>query len=170
MLVEFNRLRDMNREELMRVYWESNEKHGMAQYPREDANVRRIYAEQDFWQYLNDCFFSGKGARYAVWEESGIYRSALRLEPYQDGLLLEGLETAPDMRRRGYGKALLQSVLSRLSAEGAMPVYSHVRRRNIASWKVHTACGFQKLLDYSVWIDGSVSTDACTLIYRESHE
>ena len=97
-----------------------------------------------------------------MWQESGAYVSALRLEPYKDGWLLEALETAPDHRRRGWAKALMRAVLEML---GETTVYSHVSRRNEASLRTHYACGFEKHLDHVVYLDGSVSGRGLTLKY-----
>ena len=60
-------------------------------------------------------FFRQKGAFYCLWKENGRTVSALRLEPFGDGLLLEALETMPEQPRRGYGKALILAVLAVLA-------------------------------------------------------
>jgi len=72
---------------------------------------------------------------------SGRYVSALRLEPYRDGLLLEALETAPEQRRKGFAAALIRAVQCFL--EGKTKLYSHVDKRNLSSLKVHEKCGFR---------------------------
>ena len=101
------------------------------------------------------------GAVYALWVEDGRYRSALRLEPYEDGLLLEALETAPKYRRQGYAEKLMRAV------QEAFPqkIYSHVSKRNKASLAIHEKCGFRQVLDYARYIDGSVAHNAITLCY-----
>ena len=76
---------------LMAVYAESNRENGREFWP-EEPEMRQIQlAEEDFYRYLSQVFFRSPGAVYAVWEENGRYVSALRLEPYRDGLLLEAL-------------------------------------------------------------------------------
>lgn len=137
---------------LMEVYTESNaEKAGLLQ------------AEQDFYQYLRDCFFTTPGAVYAVWQEQGTYVSALRLEPYKDGLLLAALETAPEHRRRGFACRLIRAVLTEFAEN---KIYSHVSKRNLPSLAVHEKCGFQKISDSAAYIDGSVNERAITLCYQ----
>ena len=96
------------------------------------------------------------------------YVSAARLEPYRDGLLLEALETAPELRGRGYAAALLRNMLE--SAPGTGPVYSHVDKKNAASLAVHRACGFRRILEHAVYADGSVLASACTLCYPRGKE
>ena len=93
MLKLATRMRELNFYALMDVYREGNEENGAAAYPRADEAEQLLLAEQDFYQYLRESFFQTEGAFYAVWTEKGYYVSALRLEPYQDGLLLEALET-----------------------------------------------------------------------------
>ncbi len=122
-----------------------------------------LRAEQDFYQYLKECFFSTPRAVYAIWEEQGEYISALRLEPYKDGLLLAALETAPKHRRKGCATRLIQAVLTRFEDE---KIYSHVNKDNAASLAVHEKCGFQKISDTATYLDGSVSAQSVTLCYQ----
>lgn len=166
MLIIVKKLRDLNFGALMDIYRESNQENAEAFYPDLSEGERLIRAEQDFYTYLEDCFFKTPGAQYAVWEQGGIYVSALRLEPYQDGLLLEALETAPRERRKGYAQALVEAVQSLLIRQGGERVYSHVNKRNAASLAVHKRCGFQIVLDYAVYADGSVMTNSYTLCWN----
>ena len=170
MLREFYRLRDLNFSKLMEVYLEGNLENGMEQYPDEEPNIQRIYAEQDFFLYLEQDFFQPPGAYYCVWVENGEYCAALRFEPFADGILLEALETAPKLRRNGYAKKLMRAALTSLSEKTSLPVYSHVSKQNIASIRTHMACGFVKHLDYAVKIDGSVSDYCYTLVYRRENK
>lgn len=145
-------LRELDFSRLMEIYIEGN---------REKAaeGLTLLEAEQDFYQYLRGVFFRVPGACYFVWVEDGAYVSALRLEPYREGWLLEALETAPDRRRMGYGRRLVESVL-------VLPeyprIYSHIHRDNLPSLGLHEACGFRKVLDYGVYIDGSVNRHTVT--------
>jgi RimJ/RimL family protein N-acetyltransferase len=140
---------------LMEVYTESN--------AEKADNAGLLQAEQDFYQYLRDCFFTTPGAVYAIWQEQGTYVSALRLEPYKDGLLLEALETAPEHRRRGFACRLIQAVLTEFAEN---KIYSHVSKRNLPSLAVHEKCGFWKISDSAAYIDGSVDERAITLCYQ----
>ena len=119
-----------------------------------------LLAYQDFIAGTQ-AFFEEPAAFYALWSVDGRYVSALRVEPYNGGWLIAGLETAPISRYKGYAKALLSGVLEYLP-EGSK-VYSHVDKDNITSLAVHAACGFMKELDHAVYLNGSVSNHGCTL-------
>lgn len=149
---------------LMTVYEESNRENGAEFYPHLSGEEQRLQAEQDFYNYLHDAFFRQRNAVYFMWSEQGQYVSALRLEPYQDGLLLEALETSPEYRGKGYAKQLIRAVLE--AAEYDI-IYVHISRRNAASIAVHTACGFRKILDYGVYVDGSVNRYTNTYLYEK---
>ena len=155
-----NKMGQMNVRQLMDVYEESNRENAAQFFPREAEELGVLLAEQSFYQYLRECFFAEKGAYYAVWEENGRYVSALRLEPYQDGMLLEALETLPSERNKGYASRLVRSVLK---IEEKTKVYSHVSKRNIASIRIHEKCGFRRILEHAVYADGSVFSNSCTL-------
>lgn len=147
---------------LMDVYIEGNRENGNVFYPQLPPQEQLLRAEQDFYAYLRE-FFRTPGAVYALWEEKGRYISALRLEPYRDGLLLEALETMPDCRRQGYGKMLVLAALEAVWQENPLPVYSHVHKRNHPSLAIHKACGFSRISEQAVYIDGSVTDRSCTL-------
>lgn len=152
--------------ELMAVYEEGNRLTGQDRYPHLSENERQLRAEQEFYQYLRECFFPTDGAVYAIWEERGRYVSALRLEPYRDGLLLEALETVPLDRGNGYAAVLIRAVQRWLAERGSINVYSHVDKRNTPSLAVHKACGFENVLDYGVCADGSVMRNFVTLLWH----
>lgn len=162
MLVLAKKLHQLNFRQLMEVYAEGNEENGEDMWPELNREQRLLRAEQAFYQYLAEGFFPVPSAVYAIWEENGKYVSALRLEPYEDGLLLEALETAPQCRRRGYGEKLIRAV------QDAFPqkIYSHVSKKNVPSLAIHKKCGFRQVLDYAKYIDGSVARNAVTLQYR----
>ena len=157
MLLIMKRLEELDFSALMDVYIEGNREKA-----EEYGDGGLLQAEREFFDYLREDFFRQKGAFYAVWQVAGQYVSALRLEPYGDGWLLEALETAPNHRKQGYAKALMAEVLDIM---GESVVYSHVSRRNEASLRTHYSCGFQKHLDHVVYLDGSVSNRAVTLRY-----
>ena len=89
--------------------------------------------------------------------------AALRLQRWNDGWLLEGLQTHRDHRRKGYAKALITAVLEELQLD---KIYVHIQRDNIPSIALHQACGFQKILDHAVYLDGSVHPNADTYVYK----
>lgn len=162
-LIVAKSLRDLSFGKLMEVYAEGNLENGRDLWPEEPEGRQMALAEQEFYQYLQQVFFRTEGARYLILEDGGRYISALRLEPYQDGLLLEALETAPAFRRKGYGESLVRAALE---LPEITKVYSHVGKRNTASLRTHEKCGFVKILDHAVYADGSVNDVCCTLCCR----
>ena len=155
------RLRDLDFQKLMAVYAQSNGENAKEFYPddSQDTQIEKVHIS--FEEYLREDFFRVNGAFYAIWEESGSYISALRMEPYADGLLLEALETAPSHRRAGYASKLILAVLAALPV--GSNIYSHVHKRNAASLATHQRCGFREYLDYAKYVDGTVSRYACTM-------
>lgn len=145
---------------LMDIYFQGNRENAGERYPQLPQEQGILCAEQDFYQYLRECFFPAPGTEYMIWQVSGKSVSALRLEPYRDGLLLEALETAPDQRRKGYARSLILAVLAEKSG---VKIYSHVHKRNRPSLSVHEQCGFQRISEQAVYIDGSVNSNACTM-------
>lgn len=162
MLILATKLHEISFAGLMAVYEEGNRENGALMHPELPENQQILNAEQSFYQYLQESFFPTKGAVYAIWEEGSIYISALRLEPYEDGLLLEALETAPAYRRKGYAEKLIRAVQKNFPQK----IYSHVSKRNAASLAVHEKCGFCQILDHARYIDGSVARNAVTLCYE----
>lgn len=146
---------------LMSVYAEGNLENARELWPELSENEQLLQAEQAFYHYLNGVFFKSPGAVYAIWLEGDTYVSALRLEPYQDGLLLEALETSPDHRKQGYACCLVEAVKERFPGK----IYSHIIKRNTPSLRTHEKCGFKKILDHAVYIDGTVARNAYTLCF-----
>ena len=153
----------LNFSALMQVYTQGNYENAKELWPELSEGQGILRAEQEFYQYLREVFFATEGAIYAIWLENSKYISALRLEPYKDGLLLEALETAPEFRRQGYGRQLVMEVLSQIKPQ---KVYSHVSKNNTASLNLHKSCGFQCVQEYAVYIDGSVNRRAATMCYE----
>lgn len=159
-------MKELSFNSLMEIYIEGNQENGAERWP-EESRMRQIQlAEQDFYCYLTECFFATPGAVYAVWEADGKYVSALRLEPYRDGLLLEALETDPEQRRKGYAAALVTAVQGWLREQGSVKIYSHVSKWNAASLRTHEKCGFQRISESAAYIDGSVNPRSCTMCYE----
>ena len=156
MLHQARSLKDLRFASLMEVYIEGN-------LEKAEEGISLLDAEQDFYQYLQQVFFAQQGAVYCIWQERGNYVSALRLEPYKDGLLLEALETAPDQRRKGYACGLMDATISWLKEQGGGILYSHVGKKNTASLGVHEKLGFERISEMAVYADGSVDGRCCTL-------
>lgn len=165
MLCVISSMSQLNIEQLMAVYAEGNVENGKANFPNFSHDEQIKMAERDFVDYLRQDFFQQKDAAYYVWVIDGIYRAALRLEPYKDGLLLEALETAPDHRRKGYAYNLLREALDCHKNTTVKRLYSHVSKRNIPSLKIHEKCGFYLLKESAILIDGTVTQNSCTMCY-----
>ena len=120
-------------------------------------------AEEQMLSYLREDFFSIRGAVCALWIADGRYVSALRLEPYKDGYLITAVETAPQERRKGYAKSLLQAVINHFGG----PVYSHIEKSNKPSINLHLTCGFAVCSDSAVLLDGTVTSRYCTVVYSK---
>lgn len=163
MLLIYDHLKDISFSGLMAVYEEGNRENGEEFWPDMEEGQRILRAEQEFHQYLREIFFPTEGAVYCIWEGQGRYLSALRLEPYRDGLLLEALETAPNERRKGYAARLIAAVQE---AYPDAKIYSHVSKRNVPSLKTHEKCGFRRIAENAVYADGSVTSRSCTLCWE----
>ena len=163
MLTIATNLRELSFGKLMETYAEGNLENGQDLWPDEPEGRQIALAEQEFYNYLREVFFKTPGASYFIWEEAGAYVSALRLEPYRDGLLLEALETDPRHRRKGYAAKLMEAVLLHV---GDGKIYSHVGKKNRASLRTHEKCGFRVISDHAVYADGSVNDRCCTLLHE----
>lgn len=163
MLKVINKLSQLKFSDLMQVYEETNLLTGREHYPGLSENAQLREAEQDFYEYLRSVFFRQKAARYAVWEEQSRYISAVRIEPFWDGVLLCALETAPEYRRKGYGELMIRELQQYL---GISRIYSHVAKSNLASLQLHKKCGFQIMKNHAVHMDGSVFRDSVTMVYE----
>lgn len=151
MLLVADSVSKLNFSQLMQVYAQSNEVNAA------ERGSSVLDVEQDFYDYLCRPFFSQPNSFCAVWHEGGEYICALRLEPFKDGYLLSGLETRPEYRRKGYAGKLIEEALKMDMFSTRTPVYSHIHKSNTPSQRVHCACGFVKILDRAVYIDGSAN-------------
>ena len=166
MLKVFQSMAGIDTSQLMRVYSESNLKDGMIRYPDLSSHWQQIRTEEDFLSYLREDFFNRPMSLYAVWSLDGTYRAALRVEPYLDGLLLESVETAPEYRRQGYAYILISKMMEYLQKQGIRYVYSHVHKQNFPSLKLHEKIGFSVVSDTAKYIDGTVTQNSFTLVYK----
>lgn len=160
MIIVANSMRDIDFSKLTELYKDVLDHDCRNTYQHLDRYEGRICAENDLRAYLKEVFFGYSKGRYYINIEHGQYVSALRIEPYKDGLLLNALMTAEDYRRKGFASCLLKYALS----VEDRPIYSHIHRNNRPSVALHEKFGFIKLLDHSVFLDGSVHTDHITYI------
>lgn len=168
MLIIAESLTQLDFDALMDIYVEGYRENGERLWPEKPEEDGMILVKREFHRYLMEQFFTKPGAVYAVWEVDGNYVSALRLEPYWDGLLLEALETRPEERKKGYAVTLIRAVQDWLRKQGGFKVHSHVSEHNTASWRTHERCGFCRFMEHTVWLDGSVNSNAYTMLYEEA--
>lgn len=145
--------------QLMQVYETSNRENARENWPYLPEMEGLCRAEMELYQYLRHDFFTMGSSFYALWEEGGKPVSAVRFERWRDGWLLEGLETRPDQRGRGYASRLLGAVLPDLQG----PVYAHVHRDNGASLAVHRKLDFRESR-VTPMVDGSFLPGFLTLV------
>ena len=126
-----------------------------------EVPLKQVYGEAVDLTYDWHDFFRQSGARLCLWLEGERCVSALRFEPWKDGLLVTALETAPDRRRLGFASALLEAVLDHV---GQGKVYAHIHHRNAASIRVHEKCGFQKIAETARLLDGTVTAQMGTFV------
>ncbi len=166
MFCAITKLKQLDFRKLMEVYAESNLRTAAERYPDLPQGLGVMQIEQEIHQYLSQSFFAG-GGFYCVWGE-GEYLAALRMEPYEQGLLLTSLETRPAYRNRGIATALITQSLAYCIDRFGCPVYSHVAKDNLASMAAHLRCGFRLHKDWAVYLDGSVSHKCTTLVWKNA--
>lgn len=157
MLEIVRQLSDLSFSSLCDLYWSEPSVLGDKDSIQTDDCRRRMADEQDFYAYLRSVFFMTPEAFYAIGVDAGRYVSAVRVEPFRDGYILAGLVTHAAFRRHGFGKKLLSGVIDYVKSSGDVRLYSHIDRQNYASIELHKCCGFREILDYAVFLDGSVS-------------
>lgn len=166
MLKIIKSMSELNTEQLMTVYKDTNQQIGQESNPYASAYQQLLHGEEKMLSYLRQDFFHQNGAFCAVWLCEGDYTSALRMERYLDGYLLTSLETAPQARRRGYANSLMMAVLEYLRASGCKVVYAHIEKRNTPSLCLHEKCGFERIAETASYIDGTVTLKSCTVCCR----
>lgn len=152
MLKIISAMNQLDFEQLMCIYQESNQK-------KDKSNWE---AEQTAYAYLQELFLDKRGF-CAIWDVAGHYVTALRIEKFKDAWLLTALETLPTARKRGYAKLLIREVVQYLKGNGIGKLYSHVEKRNVISLAVHKACGFKEVLQHAELLDGTLTQRYVTL-------
>ena len=155
-------VRELDITQLTAVYAQSNQQRAEQGYPHLSDYDRSVRVQQDMYNDLLS-FFEQPDSVYALWLVDGNYVSAMRVENFRDGVIVTGLETAPDHRRQGYATMLLDAAVNWLSDFGVSKIYSHVEKSNKASLYVHERCGFEVLCDYAKLLDDTVTIAYATL-------
>lgn len=169
MLVDIKRFSDIDTTALIAVYSQTIHQNAYKFHRNHADHERSILAEEQFIDDLRD-FFQLPNAKVFLWQIDDRCVSALRSEPYLNGVLITHLETAPDMRGRGYAKKLLASVIQYLQKLGVRKIYSHVGKQNAPSIAVHRSNGFYVQKDCATLLDGTVSQNFYTLQYNSTAE
>lgn len=144
-------------EKLFALYRESMD--GMAGQFAAPEEMRAAYAG-----FLAG-FVQAPGRLVLVEEEAGKWVSGLRAVEQPKGVwFLEAVETMPEERRKGYGKALLLDTLAELDRRGGTEVSCTIGRHNGSSIALHTGCGFAASGDPPVNCWGELEEG--TVLYR----
>ena len=144
MLHKFESFDQIDPRRLMDIYQESNTENLDYFYPDAPDKMAMLpQLEQNFLRFVETGFFSKPGNSYFVLEESGVWRSALRLYRIEEGLYyIEALETRPDSRRRGCAVRLLNGVIAELQKGDPFRLCDCVNKKNLPSLRTHQKCGF----------------------------
>lgn len=146
MLVKVNDLTEKKQRLLMELYEDSNIKNALYFYPdMKDIEAGKKKVEENFIDYIKNEFFVNVGNIYYVWEEKGIWISAMRVYKINNNLYyIEALETHPKYRKQGYAEKLMSRVIDELKIQGNFEIKSMTPKENIASQRTHEKCGFNK--------------------------
>lgn len=152
MLSIIEKFKDINYDQILSVYAEQ---------------VCDFAAEKAFLEDM-DLFFRIPNVFCFLWTVQSRYVTCVRVEPYMDGCLMTCLETAPESRRRGYARSLIQSAAEYLQHNGFSAIYVHIAKNNSASLQLHHKAGFSVVADYGRLVDGTISQKYFTLAKRLS--
>ena len=135
MIVAVNNIDKNTIERLLALYSESMN-HMLKFYSNKDKMITAYTSFcENFIKSPNHCIL--------VEEVSGVWVSALRaLETEQEKWFIEAVETKPDQRGKGYGKALLQHTIQYLQERNMKEVTCTIASKNVISQELHKKCGF----------------------------
>ena len=170
-LLCFERFEELDFPKLMEIYRESNLENIPYFFPEETDRARGLRrVEAGFRDYLKDEFFTERGRRYYVLADGERWASALRLCPIpgkERAWYAEALETAPDCRRRGYARKLLELLCYALAKGGPFELTDSVSRGNLPSLGFHESTGFTVFQEAAVNpLNGEENPRAKGLRYR----
>lgn len=170
-LLRFDHFDELDFPKLMGIYRESNLENIPYFFPEETDQDRGLcMVEAGFRDYLEHSFFEEAGNRYYVLEGGEGWASAIRLSPIPErerAWYAEALETAPQLRRRGYARKLMELLCFQLAQEGAFELLDSVGKRNSASLAFHESLGFTTYQENAISpLDGEENPGALGLRYR----
>ena len=152
---------------LMDIYAEGNRENAEYFYPELPLADGVAREEQKFAKMLRESFLCKAENELYVLETEGRWVAALRLTRMDGFYYLEALETKPDQRKKGYGKALLTALCKELAARGPVVVRDCVGKRNEASLRTHLSAGFVIDRDPGIEYPGGEADARCFgMLYR----
>ena len=108
----------------------------------------------------------GRGYPTGLSHEEKMDVVACLLDEGEKTYVLGRLAVKKECRGKGYAKALIQAVQAHIAG---MRIYSHISKANLLSLCVHEKCGFRRISEQAVYIDGSVNSRACTLCFEQEN-
>lgn len=109
------------------------------------AIEQQVFADPWTARDFQDCVTSDATFLVAETEDgTGVAGYVIALDAADEGEILN-LAVAPDGRRRGLGRALVEEVLAELSERGARDIYLEVRESNAAARALYAAHGFREV-------------------------
>ena len=98
--------------------------------------------------WSEDSFRAALGDALCVFiaaEEAGILAGYVLAASVMDDADIMSVAVAPDFRRRGFGRALLDEALCVLRKRGVGTVFLEVRESNVAARSLYSARGFEPI-------------------------
>lgn len=141
-MLKLTELKDVDIPKLMAIYAEGNRENAECFYPELPLAEGIAREEQKFVNMLRTDFFPKPENALYILEVEDQWVAALRLTRLDGFYYLEALETKPDQRKKGYGKALLDALCKELAAQGPVLIRDCVAKRNEASLRTHLSAGF----------------------------
>ena len=152
---------------LMDIYAEGNRENAEYFYPELPLTEGVAKEEKKFAEMLRKSFLTRPENELYVLEAEGQWVAALRLTKLEGFYYLEALETKPDRRKRGYGKALLEALCRELAGRGPVMIRDCVSKRNEASLRTHLSAGFVIDQDPGIEYPGGETDPRCFgMLYR----
>lgn len=96
-------------------------------------------------------------SRGYVWEEEGNLvgnASLMRVEGYPGRWVLANVAVAPEFRRRGIGRSLVESCIAMIRQEGARQLVLQVEEENSGAQDLYRGLGFAALTTRTTWVWG----------------
>lgn len=161
MLLRLTELTDADIPKLMAIYADGNRDNAEYFYPELPLMEGIAKEERKFVTMLREMFFPKPENELFVWRMESQWVAALRLTRLDGFYYLEALETKPDQRKKGYGRALLEAMCKELAVRGAVTIRDCVAKRNEASLRTHLSAGF--VIDQDPGIDylGGETDERC---------